>query len=117
MPPAIKLYLEEKEPSDIHNAAILAENYVLTHKGGSFPTVTRAGELVMWQETVHQRDKLVKVAGEGVVQCMFRPNCEDITVGEQCLNGSGIAGVLSVLSTSCLVGLCPRTDQGILNIQ
>ena len=43
MPPAIKLYLEEKEPSDISKAAILAENYKLTHKGGSLGFPNRAG--------------------------------------------------------------------------
>ncbi|KAK3892968.1 hypothetical protein Pcinc_003147 [Petrolisthes cinctipes] len=92
MPPAIKLYLEEKEPSDIHNAAILAENYVLTHKGGSFPTVTRAGGIGHVARNCASKRQTSESAGEGVVQCMFRPNCEDITVGEQCLNGSGIAG-------------------------
>lgn len=134
MPPAIKLYLEEKEPSDIQNAAILAENYVLTHKGGSFSTVSRAGG--KWSSrqsnndgqsrdcnpskgsgqtstnSLTNKDSILKsnikcfkcsgighvarncatkrqtseVAGEGVVQCMFRPKGEDITVGEKCIN-------------------------------
>ena len=43
MPPAIKLYLEEQEPSDINKAATLAENYMLTHKGGSLGLPSRAG--------------------------------------------------------------------------
>lgn len=43
VPPAVKLYLEEKDPSDAKKAAILAENFVLTHKGGSLASVTRAG--------------------------------------------------------------------------
>lgn len=43
VPPAVKLYLEEKDPSDVQKAAILAENFILTHKGGSLASVTRAG--------------------------------------------------------------------------